>query len=377
MTGDLALIAERRGGLAALLGLLILEEPGPKIGDYVVGIPALAPLGTGEPAITIEFERTFLRGVPLYQSVFFSHDGQQGGDTVGTLIEQYEKLGFTEHRENRWRVAGPDHLGLQLRCLGQLCHDEASAWRAGTPDKAMELVEAERTFLAHHVAGWAPVAIDCAMRCVGDGPYGPVLQAIADHLTEEFDRLRPAPDLGGSTVVEPLPLNLGPARLTRLLLAPATCGTWLTSTIIGRASRAIGAPWRPSDTRASLRHIIEDAQSTNDLDVMLEPIAEHLDATIAWCEHDAERAPGNAANARQWCATAQAMRDYLAELAATGLRRKSHNGFRETITVEGSDAEQLADAIDKLVTELRRSGLRVQTTDDRRLPACDDGRVVA
>ena len=121
MTTDLALIAERRGATAALLGLLLLEEPGPAIADYVESVPALAALGSGDPAIATDYERTFLRGVPLYESVFCSDDGQQGGDRVGTLIERYDRIGFTEHREQRWRIAGPDHLGKM----------SATAWSNG------------------------------------------------------------------------------------------------------------------------------------------------------------------------------------------------------------------------------------------------------
>ncbi len=359
MTSDLALVAERRGGLAALLGLLLLEEPGEGITDYVAGVAALEPLGSGDPAIATEFERTFLRGVPLYESVFLSADGQQGGATVNTLVEQYARLGFSEHRDGRWRVAGADHLGLQLRCLAQLCNEEATAWRAGTPDKAIELVETERTFVAHHIAGWAPMAIRCAIHLAGEGAYAPLLHAVADHLAEEFDRLRPAPDLGSASVVEPLPVNLGPARLTRLLLAPSTCGTWLSTTTIAAASRTINAPWRPSDTRASLRHVIDDAQSSGDLDVVLEPIARDLDAAIEWYQHDAVSSPGNAANAAYWARTALTMRDYLANLAETGLRRKDGSLFAETITIEGPDAARLADAVDRVVTSLRAEGFQV------------------
>jgi TorA maturation chaperone TorD len=360
MTSDLALIAERRGGLAALLGLLLLEEPGADLSDYVNGVAALEPLGSGDPAIATEYERTFLRGVPLYESVFLSQDGQQGVVAVDVLIEQYERFGFSEHLDNRWRVAGPDHLGLQLRCLAHLCHEEATAWRAGTPDKAMELVESERTFVAHHIAGWAPVAIHCAIQGAGEGAYAPLLHAVAEHLGEEFDRLRPAPDLGGEPTIESLPVNLGPARLTRLLLAPSTCGTWLSATTIAHAARAIGAPWRPSDTRTSLRHVVDDAQNSGDLDVMLEPIARDLDAAIEWHQRDAAASPGNAANAQHWARTAQAMRGYLTDLAESGLRRNHDAGFAETITIEGSDAAALADTVDTLIKGLRAEGFHVR-----------------
>ncbi len=364
MTSDLALIAERRGGLAALLGLLTLEEPGSGLAPLVADIPALAPLASGDPAIATEYERAFLRGVPLYESVFRSEDGQHGGETVTEIVERYERLGFSEHLDRRWRVAGADHLGLQLRCLAQLCHEEAAAWRAGTPDKAMETIETERTFLSNHLAGWAPVAVHCAIRCVGEGAYRALLVAIADYLTEEFERLRPAPDFGSQIDIEPLPTNLGPARLARLLLAPATSGTWLSSTLIGRASRSIGAPWRPSDTRSALRHIIDDAHDSGDLHIVLEPIAADLEAVIAWHHQHGARSPGNAANARRWALTAESMRDRLVDIADSGLCGRTPSMAAETFTVSGSDPGRLAGAIDKVVSELRSQGFGVQRQVD-------------
>lgn len=360
MTSDLALIAERRGGLAALLGLLTLEEPGPGLAPLVAEIPTLARLAGSGPAIVTEYERVFLRGVPLYESVFRSEDGQQGGETVNAIVEHYERLGFSEHLERRWRVAGADHLGLQLRCLAHLCHEEAAAWRSATPDKAMEIVETERTFLADHLAGWAPVAVHCAIRCAGEGAYRPMLAAIADHLTEEFDRLRPAPDLGSRIDIERLPTNLGPARLSRLLLAPATSGTWLSSTVIGRASRSIGAPWRLSDTRSALRHVIEDACETGDLPTLLDPIIDNLDAAIAWHSQEAARSPGNAANARRWALTTESMRDRLSHIAESGLHGRRPSAAAETFTVIGSDPSRLTEVIDTIVSDLRRQGYCVE-----------------
>jgi TorA maturation chaperone TorD len=364
MTGDLALIAERRGGLAALLGLLTLEEPGPGLAPLVADVPALAPLASGNPAIATEYERVFLRGVPLYESVFRTEDGQHGGETVTAIVDRYEHVGFSEHLDRRWRVAGADHLGLQLRCLAYLCYEEAAAWRSGTPDKAMEMVETERRFLAHHLAGWAPVAVRCAIRCVGESAYSQLFAAIADHLTEEFDRLRPAPDLGSAIDVEPLPTNLGPARLSRLLLAPATSGTWLSPSVIGRASRSIGAAWRPSDTRSALRHVIADAHDRGDLSTLLEPIADDLDAAIASHLQDAARSPGNAANARRWALTAESMRELLAQITESGLNGRGPAVAAETFTVMGSDPGRLSEVIDMIVSDLRRQGFCVERQVD-------------
>ncbi len=362
VTSDLALIAERRGGLAALLGLLLLEEPGPALAPLVAEVPAFAPLASGDPTLATEYERVFLRGVPLYESVFLSDDGQHGDTVLASVVDGYARLGFTEHVDRRWRIAGADHLGLELRCLAHLCHDEAAAWRAGTPDKAMEAIESEREFLAHHMAAWAPVAVQSARERAGRGAYAVLLTAVTEFLTEEFDRLRPAPILDSDSNIDAdlVPANLGPARLARVLLAPAMCGAWLSPDVIGTASRGIGAPWRPSDARSTLRHVIEDADESDELALVLEPIIEALDRATAWHNSEVLRSPGNAANARHWAATAEVTRRRLMQIAQLGLRVADQPTISETLTITGVDAGHLSDVIDKLVDDLRGNGLVVK-----------------
>lgn len=360
MTGDLALIAGRRGGLAALLGLLLLEEPGPALGDLVADLPALAPLASGGPELATEYERVFLRGVPLYESVFRSDDGQQGGAPLTAVVERYERLGYGEHTDRRWRIAGADHLGLELRCLAQLCGDEAEAWRADTPDRAVSAVEAERALLADHLAAWAPVALGAAAQVAADGPYRAVLDAASTFLDEECERLRPAPAFGPDPGLLPLPAHLGPARLARLLLAPATSGTWLATDVIAGAARSIGAPWRPSDNRTALRHVIEAAADTNELPQVLEPLLGALRSAADAHRDTAGRSPGNAANARAWAARADAMGDRLGRVAAHGLRPGGPARAAEVLSISGTDAARLADAVDAIVEQLRSTGFTVE-----------------
>lgn len=364
MTGDLAGLAERRSGLAALLGMLLLEEPGPHLAELVSAVPALVSLASGDPALASEYQRVFLRGVPLYESVFRSDDGQQGGPTVATLTIAHARIGFGEAAEGRWRVGGADHLGLQLRCHAQLCRTEAEAWRDGVTDAAVAAVEAERTFLADHVAPWATVALGAAHDLAEGGPYGPLLQATMQFLDEEYERLRPAPLLY-STDPDPevRPRHLGPARLTRLLLAPAACGGWIAHSTIAAAAAAIGAPWRPVDTRSSLRQLIESAADTNELDLLLEPISAGLLASAARQDALAVSVPGNAFTARRWSVTAVTTADLLSDVAERGFGRDGPAAASETITVAGPDAAGLGDAIDQVVRELRGKGFIVERHD--------------
>lgn len=360
MTIDLALIAERRCGLAALLGLLLLEEPGPDLGPLVAGVEWLAPLVAGDSGAASEYEAVFLRGVPLYESIFRNDDGQHGQHTLADLVQRYEQLDFNEHTERRWRIAGPDHLGMELRCLAHLCRLEAVAWRSGTPDEALAAVERERSFLADHLSRWAPMALNAALTCARADIYRPVLHAVGEFLDEEFDRLRPAPDLGEMLQLETLPHHIGPARLARLLLSPATCGTWISTAEICQASHAIGVPWRASDTRSALRQVIEAAHDTGELPLVLQPMIDELARAIAHHKSAAATSPGNAANALRWALTADAMRDKLLEISASGLRRSPNELPSETLTVSGADPQSLADAVDKLVAELREQGFDVQ-----------------
>jgi TorA maturation chaperone TorD len=362
VTGDLAGLATRRAGIAGLLGLLLLEEPGAGIAPLVAGVPALAPLADPDRARAhaVEYERVFLRGVPLLQSAFSGEDDRPTGGVLRELTERYAEAGYDEHRHDRFRVASPDHLGLILRCHAQLCHHEAEAWRADRADAATRAVQAERRFLAEHVSGWAPVALDAARTLAASGPYRPVLDALDAFLREEHDRLRPLPLLGQTVKAAPLPAVLGPARLGRLLLDPASCGTWLTDSDIAAAARAIGSPFRGSDSRSALRHLVESACDSGELAALLGPIGQALVAAARRYQARLTDDVGNAASWAGWLATANEMIALVDRVRANG-----HLGARpavvgERLLITGTDPGQLADRVDEVVAALRAGGLDVQ-----------------
>ncbi len=376
MTTDLAQLADRRAGLAALLGLLLLEEPGPGLADLVATVAAVAPLASGEPGIAAEYERCFLRGVPLYESVFLGDDGRCGGPVVADVVESYARHGFTEHSERRWRVAGPDHLGLELRCYASLCREEAHAWRSDVTDAAVAAVETERVFLARHLARWAELALLACARRAGDGPYAPAIDAVLGFVREEHDRLRPAPTLsmhapgvGASAASDDasdapsLPTNLGPARLARLLLAPQSCGTWLPHEAIEAAARSIGVPWRPSDTRSALRHVIESAHDEGRLGAVLSVLAVVVEEEAVAHAARAAAEPGTAATWMGWARRAEAMALLLRRIIADGRLGRAGHAVSETLVVRGpvdGDGAALADIIDRIVVELTAAGLHVE-----------------
>ena len=297
---DLVAQAGRRARLAALLGALLLEEPGPSVAGLARGVPALEPLAGGDPEVAVEYERLLLRDVPPYESVFLAEDGRLGGETARAVAELYTRHGFDE--EGRWRVAGADHLGLELRFYAQLCAEESAGWDDDRPDRAVAAVEAERAFLADHLGRWGPVAADVLVAGAGAGPYHALAEALGDFLAEEAERLRPAPDHPELPALEPRvpPIRLGPARLARWLLAPGASGVWLDAATLAHASLRLGIPWRASDPRSQFRKVIEDATDAGDLADLLAGLRPTVER---WRDRHLARessAPGAARIWRAW-----------------------------------------------------------------------------
>lgn len=275
---DLVEQAERRARLAALLGRLLVAEPGPHLAPLVGGVGGLEPLASADPSLAVEYERLLLREVPVYESVFLGDDGRRGGDRASALAAVYEACGFDD--AGHWRVAGPDHLGLELLCYAHLCAQEAAGWRDELPDMAAVAVDTARSLLADHLGQWGEVSMAALARRAGSSPYGAVADAVASFLAGEAERLRPAPDHPGlpPVAVDAPPPRLGPARLARLLLSPAQCGAFLDHADLAAAARGLGIPWRPSDPRSRFREVVEDAADGGDLDVLVEG----LRPALAW-----------------------------------------------------------------------------------------------
>lgn len=294
---DLAGQAASRARLAALLGRLVVAEPGPDLEALVAGVGRLAPLASGDPALASDYERLLLREVPLYESAFLDDGGQRGGPVASAVADAYASAGFDE--AGAWRVAGPDHLGLELRCYAHLCAEEAAGWDADQPDRATRAVEAARQFLACHLGAWGEVAMAAVRRRAGTSPYASVADAVVSFLGSEAERLRPDPDHPG---LAPLaggapPGRMGARRLARWLLAPACSGAYLDTGDLALAARSVGIPWRPPDPRSRFADVAEDAAAAGDLDVVLRALRP---AVERWHRFHADREATRSGDARTW-----------------------------------------------------------------------------
>lgn len=294
MSLDLAERAEVRAGFAALAGALILREPGPEVATLVAGWPALDVFGDG--ATAVDFERVFLRSVQPYESIFRSDDARRGGAIAARVADSYSEFEFNEHADGRWRVAGPDHLGMELRAHAHMASREAAAWRSERPDEAAQWVETQRTFLAEHLCTWADVALDALDEVAVNTPYAGLVAEIRRFIADEVDLLRPAPvldtQMDDSIIESPAGASMGPSRLARHMLSVARSGVWLSTERIADAAHRLGFPWRPMDGRSNLPPLVSAASEAGELDALLAPWSELAREAAERYEVRAAASPG-------------------------------------------------------------------------------------
>lgn len=339
---DLAERAEGRASVAAVLGALLLAEPGPALADRVRGVPRLAALA--DAATAVDYERIFLRAVPPYESVFLSVDGRRGGAVAAAVSGDYDDLGFGEHAGTEWRAAGADHLGLELRAHAHLVAREAAAWSADRPDEAAERVAEQRSFLAAHLARWADPCLGALAAHASDTPYADVVAAAREFVAREVEALRPMPLLDGAAIVVDEPPRLpGPGRLTRHLLSFSASGIWLDARDIESSARSLGFPWRPMDGRGRLRQLVGAAHEAGEMGALVRPWA--AVARRAADEHAEREArqPGAGAWWRECALRARATAALLERVEADGLA-----GEDRDVAVLAVPGDRLGDALDAL-----------------------------
>jgi len=339
---DLAERAEARASVAAVLGALLLAEPGPALADRVRGVPRLASLA--DAATAVDYERIFLRAVPPYESVFLSVDGRRGGAVTASVAGAYDDASFTEHVGGEWRTAGADHLGLELRAHAHLVAREAAAWAADRPDEAADAVGEQRDFLAGHLARWAePCLAALAAHAVGT-VYAEVVAAGREFLAREIDALRPMPLLDGAVVdAGGVPSAPGPGRLTRHLLSFAVSGIWLDAGDIESAARSLGFPWRPMDGRGRLRQLVGAAHEAGEMPGLVGPWIAVAESSRDRHRVLAEDQPGAAAWWTECALRAEGTAVLLANVASGGLA-----GDDRDVALVAVPGDRLGDALDAL-----------------------------
>ena len=273
-----------------------------------------------------------------------------------------------------WRVAGPDHLGIELWAYGALCAEEAAGWEDQRPDRATRAVEAEREFLMCHLGGWAEVASTALARRATGSPYAVLARAVGAFVAAEAERLRPAPDHPGLPPVEVAlaPQRAGPAALARWLLAPGRCGAYLDVDDLAGAANALGIPWRPSDPRSRFREVIESATDGGDLPALAAALKLPVEE---WRDAHARKEAEREGNRRVWRAWRMRADESLRLLDRVERARSAHSAESRgegefgsvVVQVRGADALEREHAAAAVVVRLRALELPIAVCSE--LPA--------
>jgi TorA maturation chaperone TorD len=154
---DEAFVARLRGSIAPA------AEPGltnPMLEELTGLRDALPANSAGISALAVEYTRLFgalsksYGPPPPYETV---HRGSSlSTDATAAVSEFYAAAGLVPTDQ----AAPPDHLGVELRFLALLCHEEAEAWQRGSDAEAAQLRQQQRDFLDRHLLRWVPAYFD-------------------------------------------------------------------------------------------------------------------------------------------------------------------------------------------------------------------------
>lgn len=206
-TTALAGAASRRSGLYWTLSELFLTcpdeqfvaqlhralhpEPASEASDQLVAdlkeIRTALPKDTaGTEKLAVEYTRLFgavspAYGLPPpYESV---HCQTETAEFAAAVSQSYSDAGLSP-TDN---AAPPDHLGIELKFLALLCHDESEAWRTDAIEDALQLLRQERSFLGAHLVPWVPNYVAMLERSARH-PLYKLLASLTAQIIAEDDR---------------------------------------------------------------------------------------------------------------------------------------------------------------------------------------------
>jgi putative dimethyl sulfoxide reductase chaperone len=146
---DAAQVERLRGDLVGVDGDGVLAVA-------LKGLAAALPGdGNGVHASAIEFTRLFgavrrdYGPPPPYEAMHRTGAGEELSSAVEAF---YANAGFAISEP----ATPPDHIGLELRFMALLCHDEAESLRSGDVDGARRARAMQASFLETHLLTWAP-----------------------------------------------------------------------------------------------------------------------------------------------------------------------------------------------------------------------------
>ena len=169
---ELARMATERNGLYSLLATVFRDELTEDLFRYflkvdflqalaAVGLKAdavssLKPDKTSLDELSLEFSRLFVgpgNHVSPYESVHLGGDGGALWGPETSAVKRFiEKSGFVFEGKHS---SLPDHISVELEFMAHLTDLEATAWRRGDAEKALNCRRFQKEFLHRHLGRWA------------------------------------------------------------------------------------------------------------------------------------------------------------------------------------------------------------------------------
>lgn len=152
-----------------------------------LGVALLGELGALD-AIDADFVHLTVVDLVPYESFFVRPDAQLelgGANPVRAFFAAY---GF-EADLAAARALSPDHLGIELELMSELCRRESVALADGDDEAAASARHVQRELLTAHLLRWAPIYLLAARRNAHTALYREGADATLQLLFDDAERL--------------------------------------------------------------------------------------------------------------------------------------------------------------------------------------------
>jgi len=104
------------------------------------------------------------------------------------VLRSYQRAGYGEFEEG---VGPQDHLGVELKFMAFLCHDESVACtKQNSTKEVAALRDAQRQFLQDHLLAWVPAYCERLQREAQEDFYAAAASLTAELLGEDYALLQ-------------------------------------------------------------------------------------------------------------------------------------------------------------------------------------------
>lgn len=326
-----------RSNTYELLSLLYLQGPIPETRFYIEAIPELAntldSLG-GDPGsiptperdhLAADFYHIFGLNILPYESSFLEPENVLEGPVTERVMADYWRAGFRPDTKSQ----SADHIGLELKFLGDLCRTQAEALEDQRLDIASNMEAEATSFLQNHLLHWLPGLVQAVYQ--QNMPFYTsladiTLDLVIDHYQDLSRRnIQPHNHLL-QDIQWPEPPDIlhdehtGLRDISRYLLTPVYSGVYFSRDIIVGLAKELKLPRGFGDRETMLTNLLRNAADYDQLPSVLDDLNRIFDQWANFYSHIPERCHDpNILNpySTPWQARIQKSQDILNHLQAS------------------------------------------------------------